>query len=142
MLGFSLEFNYPSPTWSPDGEQIAYVREEVDPDGRAEEMPDWSPEGERIAYERLIPGRGLVAYQVWVMGADGMNQRNVSETEANFDLNLVWATDAKQLAFWRENRDGDEAIWAVAVGENGSPKEIIDGLTDTAFDRGARSENG
>jgi Tol biopolymer transport system component len=102
-----------------------------------EENPDWSPEGKRIAYERLISGLALISYQVWVMDADGTDQRIVSEPEAQFDLNPVWAADATQLAYYSE-RDDTEAIWAVALDATRKPRRIVDGLTDTPFDWAVR----
>jgi hypothetical protein len=76
-----------APSFSPDGEQIAYARfnagiSVVTLDGRgrhrltggsSDAFPVWSPNGKRIAF--LRPGPATREYRLYVMDADGHHQR-------------------------------------------------------------------
>jgi Tol biopolymer transport system component len=106
------------PAWSPTREQIAFVSNEtkddeiwiIDRDGsnlrqltagntayNAENMgkdnfipqvsrhPSWSPDGQQIVFWTNNTGNA----QIWLMDADGGNQRNVSNNGYN-DWNPVW----------------------------------------------------
>jgi Tol biopolymer transport system component len=92
-----------SPTWSPDGREIAFVRGEavfvMRADGTDvrqltawnfdEASPDWSPDGRRIAFSR---GRDL-----WVMNADGTEQRLLHARGRD----PAWSPDGGRIAFVR-----------------------------------------
>jgi TolB protein len=47
--------------------------------GHVNEDPAWSPDGQRIAFQSNRTG----AYQIYVMKADGSDQRNLSRNSAN-----------------------------------------------------------
>lgn len=99
------------PTWSPDGEKIAFAsnREEklmevyvMDADGRNVKrithnfhdqedkfMPTWSPGGRRIAYVWNL--------QIYVMDSDGENQRRLTERgEGRYP---TWSPDGGAIAY-------------------------------------------
>lgn len=96
--------NY-DPAWSPTGEWIAFVSTEtggdeiyrVDPTGQIaqrltfntwewDKHPTWSPDGSQIVfYSNREAGRR----QLWIMDADGKNQRNLSSDEYN-DWDPIW----------------------------------------------------
>lgn len=97
------------PTWSPDGTQIAFVRElnvavdhglnVVSPDGASRRRldsegrgsPDWSPDGRHIAYEcNRVTERGP-AICVYTEGG-GIRVLGVGSTPA-------WSPDGRQLVF-------------------------------------------
>jgi TolB protein len=93
------------PAWSPRGDQIAFVSTNtgndeiyvVDLEGRDPQQlthntwewdkhPSWSPDGSRIVfYSNRDSGRS----QIWIMNADGSEQRNLSNNEYN-DWDPIW----------------------------------------------------
>jgi len=106
------------PTWSPDGKRIAFQRSiwaqndlknsdiyVIDVDGsnvkkltdkplRFEE-PNWSPDGRKIAFEERDFHPENRAPQVWVMNADGSNQKMIN----NWGDQPAWSPDGKSIAF-------------------------------------------
>jgi len=92
-----------SPTWSSDGQKIAYHSDwegnrdicVTDADGQnqrnltnhpAEEYsPAWSPDGQKIAFHSDRDGN----FEIYVMDADGQNQRNLTNHPAR-DLRADW----------------------------------------------------
>ena len=98
------------PSWSPDGDRIAFVsnrnrgQEQIfvmDSDGQnvtgltsqwTHQQPAWSPDGEKIAYVRNQGGR-----QVWVMDADGGNHRRSNRKERTANLVARWGTNCLRV---------------------------------------------
>ncbi len=87
------------PAWSPTGQWIAFVSTEtggdemyrVDPAGAIaqrltvntwewDKHPTWSPDGSQIVF---FSNRDSGRRQLWIMDADGGNQRNLSSNEYN-----------------------------------------------------------
>ncbi|MCX6044209.1 MAG: hypothetical protein NT075_03795 [Chloroflexi bacterium] len=93
------------PTWSPKGDLIAFVSTNsgndeiytVTPDGSTlkqltfnkfewDKHPTWSPDGSQIAF---MSNRETSRRQIWIMDADGANQRNLS-SDAYEDWDPIW----------------------------------------------------
>ena len=93
------------PAWSPLGDQIAFVSTAydgdeiyvVDPQGTLvqrltynawewDKHPSWSPDGSQIVF---YSNRDTGHRQLWIMNADGSNQRNLSNNEWE-DWDPVW----------------------------------------------------
>ena len=71
------------PSWSPDGQRIAFVS---DRDGHPHFVPGW------------------FTYEIYVMDADGGNQRRLTNNPAD-DRGPSWSPDGKQIVFM-SMRDG------------------------------------
>jgi Tol biopolymer transport system component len=102
------------PAWSPDGQQIAFTRNDgvgadiyvVDITGGTasrltsfpglNEEPAWSPNGQTIAFTSVRFG---LLRQIWVMDANGFNQRPLLAPHPGDDLEPEWSPDGQRLAF-------------------------------------------
>ena len=127
------------PSWSPDGQRIAFVSSGETPNRLHEwdevhlytmagdgtevrrvaagplvhETPRWSPDGERIAYvkfdDRGMGGRPPAIY-IYVVGADGRGDRRLTEAVSA----PSWSPDGERIAFAKV--DGDEiALYVIAA---------------------------
>jgi Tol biopolymer transport system component/DNA-binding winged helix-turn-helix (wHTH) protein len=97
-----------TPTFSPDGSQMAYATDrgkgneifvrqldssgvelQLTSDGRENLEPAWSPEGESLAYHSMVRGG------IWLIRALGGSPRRVTE----FGSHPSWSRDGKWIAF-------------------------------------------
>ena len=80
-------------------------------------FPSWSPDGERIAFASDEKGE-LEGWEIYVMDADGKNQRRLTK---NFheDWEPSWSTDGTRIAFTSyEDSDEGEIYVMDADGKN------------------------
>lgn len=116
--------NDQSPSWSPDGEKIAFssyrdgnwVLYTINVDGtnlqrltdtrRRYLSPTWSPDAQQIAFvsDRLSPN-----FEIYVMDASGDNVRQLTD-KAISDTIPAWTPDGKHLIF-ESFRDGNPEIY-------------------------------
>jgi TolB protein len=128
-----------SPTYSPDGQRIAYVSTRpglpqiyvMGADGTDQELfapfdygvtgssnaPDWSPDGRSLAFHRDVGG----TLQVFVMDARTRTVRQLTSLGRNEDP--TWAPDSRHLAFVSD-RAGYRQLWVIDV-ETGRIRPLL-----------------
>lgn len=117
-----------SPTYSPDGQRIAFVSTRAGlpqiyvmaADGTDQQLfapfdygvtgssnaPEWSPDGLSVAFHRDVAG----TLQVFVLDARTRTVRQLTSVGRNEDP--TWAPDSRHLAFVSD-RSGDRQLWII-----------------------------
>jgi Tol biopolymer transport system component len=136
------------PAWSPDGKSIAFASDRdgnreiyvMNADGSNERRltrtggrvdditlhgldadPAWSPDGKKLAFESNRDGD----LEIYVMNADGTNQRNLTDN-ASLDALPAWSADGRELAFESERAEKGNRDIYVMSSSNGT---VFDRLT-------------
>ena len=132
-----LESNEPilSPTWSPDGRNLAYVsfegknsaiyiqdiqsgaRQKIASNPGINSAPAWSPDGGRLAMTLSKDGNP----EIYIFHIASKSLRRITENAA-IDTEPAWSPDGRMLAF-TSDRGGNPQIYEVSA-EGGQPKRI------------------
>ena len=82
--------------------------------------PSWSPDGERIAFSSDRKG-DFENFEIYVMDTDGGNQQKLTNHRSTDD-SPSWSPDGKRIAFssWR---DGDSEIYVMDA-DGGNPQNL------------------
>jgi Tol biopolymer transport system component len=134
------------PTWSPDGQKIAWSRSDgtgadvfvMNADGSGQRNltpkpgnrgdPRWSPDGRAILFTAVSPVQppwgGAAPYRdVYVMNADGSGQRKLTHTPEAAEFGPAWSPDGQQIAFSRLGPPGEVRI--VVMNADGGGKRAV-----------------
>jgi TolB protein len=140
------------PEWSPDGRHIAYQSnlygnldvwvmnadgsgaKRLTDDPAHDYLPAWSPDGTRITFAswRREPGDTADAVHIYVMNADGTEQRRLFPKSPGTSTSTQWAPDGR--SFLLSSKVGDQGADLFVVDSNG---ETIRRLTNDDFSNGA-----
>lgn len=152
-----------SPSFSPDGSEVvvssigdegevsdsfgpSHLELQIIPAGGGEPRavgtsgyatdPAWSPDGARIAFSRTPDGESAESTELWVIGADGTDERRLIDPEDGLDdRSPAWSPDGRRLAFVRSrfDDDGERSRLLVATIADGEVAGV-----ETLLDDGAR----
>jgi Tol biopolymer transport system component len=140
------------PTWSPEGQEIAFTTENADLDpqnthglsslrvvdvasGQERQLgdvdgvlPSWSPHGQRIAYTTRGAIAGSTRLDIWTVDRSGAAPVAVT-TDGAPNWNPVWAPDGRHLYFV-SGRGGPINLWRVPIDEaSGRPTGAPEAVT-------------
>lgn len=118
------------PTWSDDGDRIAFARGEdiyvMDRDGSAQHLisdeavaegePAWAPGGQWIAYVRRAPGTSV--QELWLMRPDGSERRRLTRLGAKSTY-PAWSPDGGHIAFASNAVEPLYDIFVLTLGTKG-----------------------
>ena len=143
------------PSWSPDGQQIAFSSERdgnyeiyvMDADGGNPQNltnnplndrdPSWSPDGKRIVFSARRDGHFenelALTYEIYVMDDDGGNQQRLTENRKN-DWQPSWSPNGERVAF-TSDRKGDFQNFEIYVMDHdgGNQQRLTENRVSDSF---------
>jgi TolB protein len=86
----------------------------------------WSPQGDKIAF---LSARRRNGYEIYLMNADGSNQRPLRDASPVVPFNFAWSPDGTRLAY----EDGD--VYVIAVDGNDPAVNVSVNKAPGSFDK-------
>jgi Tol biopolymer transport system component len=129
------------PAWSPDGTQIAFVRDGdlylMNADGAEQQIlldtlnasePAWSPDGEKIAFADT----SATFTDIFILDLSSMTTTNVTNTPDELDDSPTWSPDGNRIAFASSGShpvpraiDGDPRLDIFTISSDGTNRTEI-----------------
>ncbi len=157
-----------NPAWKPDGSALAYcgspdgVRRAVylvavpgnsTPQQLSQALsgdlvcPDvaWSPDGRTLAYRRGTDDGPTGGIRVWLLDANGRNERRLTDSNA-VEMNPLWSPNGDRIAFGRrvgqDRSNGAPTFQLVIVDPDGRNEVAINGIAALWYGSWAWSPDG
>jgi Tol biopolymer transport system component len=112
--------NFEIYTMSEDGSDETRLTEEDEDDFD----PSWSPDGEKIAFVSFRDGPNNM--EIYVMDADGSDETRLTETDSgDLDREPSWSPDGEKIAF-ASNRDGNYEIYVMDADDGSDVTRLTD----------------
>ncbi len=114
--------NYALYTMDPDGSDLRQLTSGSESDV----SPAWSPDGNQIAYVRFptSDSSDTNPWQIWVLNADGTDPRRLTN-EGRYDDAVAWSPTGRELAYISHlSNDEDWEVRVIPV-EGGDPRTIF-----------------
>ncbi len=89
-----------------------------------ESYPTWSPDGQRLAYQANDAGLYLLGnHDIWVVQLGSGEPVNLTRGSLANDRRPSWSPDGREIAFFSD-RGGEWGVWIVAA-IGGSPRKVL-----------------
>ena len=112
--------NFEIYTMSEDGSDETRLTEEDEDDFD----PSWSPDGDKIAFVSFRDGPNNM--EIYVMDADGSDETRLTETDSgDLDREPSWSPDGEKIVF-ASNRDGNYEIYTMDADDGGDVTRLTD----------------
>ena len=101
-----------------------------------ESYPTWSPDGQRLAYQANDAGFYLLGnHDIWVAQLGSGEPVNLTKGSPANDRRPSWSPDGREIAFFSD-RDGEWGVYIVAA-IGGSPRKVLSVAWDARTAAGA-----
>jgi Tol biopolymer transport system component len=108
---------------NPDGSLLHPLT--VPPEGAEDSSPTWSPDGTRLAFVRLTPQDG---FQIYTIGADGTGASQLTVTPGH-KSHPAWSPDGRTIVFSESPHEGGASQIYSVDAAGGTPTQLTEGAS-------------